>query len=347
MSGNFLKFRGVIGIQPTELASVTSVRVGFVGLGLIGKQRLSALRRLQEEIPNLELVGCVDPYQENLPSQFKNLNHLLEVEPELLFVAVPHVEIYGICEQVLEHNVRVHVEKPLGTNSVEARKLEKLDREGKALTVGFNYRFFRGVESILNDVKSGLFGEVIRMDFVLGHGGSPADGTSWKLDPFAAGGGSLLDPGVHLLDLLLQVTTNPKVTFQNSWKGFWKTGIDEECTAALTSPEIPLITINSSIVRWRSEFMVRVIGSDGYGVVTGRGRSYGPQRYVVGKRWGWQNHASQLESEVVVIEDECEDSFEREMKQLISPNKMLPNVATSKDGVLVMELLEDIQRHVS
>ena len=91
--------------------------------------------------------------------------------------------------------------------------------------------------------------------------------------------------------------------------------------------------------------MVRVIGSDGYGVVTGRGRSYGPQRYVVGERWGWQNHASQLESEVVVIEDDCEDSFEREMRQLILPDSSLPTVATSAEGVSVMELLESIQTH--
>ena len=314
-------------------------------MGLIGTQRINALGQLRDEIPDLELVGCVDPYQENLPSQFRDLSQLLDEEPNMLVVAVPHHEIFRICEQALERGVRVHVEKPLGTTFVEAKNLKKLDKSGQSLTVGFNYRFFRGVETILNDIKSGLFGELIRMDLVVGHGGSPTDRTSWKLDPFAAGGGSLLDPGVHLLDLVLQVTKNPKVLFYNSWKGFWNTGIDEESTAALTSSEIPLITINSSIVRWRSEFMVRVIGSDGYGVVTGRGRSYGPQRYVVGERWGWQNHASQLESEVVVIEDDCEDSFEREMRQLILPDSSLPPVATSDEGVSVMELLESIQTH--
>ena len=33
------------------------------------------------------------------------------------------------------------------------------------------------------------------------------------------------------------------------------------------------------------------------GVVTGRNRSYGPQQYIVGPRWGWQNAPSQLASE--------------------------------------------------
>ena len=29
------------------------------------------------------------------------------------------------------------------------------------------------------------------------------------------------------------------------------------------------------------------LGTEGYGIIEGRGRSYGPQKYIKGERWGW------------------------------------------------------------
>jgi predicted dehydrogenase len=62
----------------------------------------------------------------------------------------------------------------------------------------------------------------------IGHGGSPNDLTTWKLNAYRAGSGSLLDPGVHMLDLLTQLFTRLTPLCGVAWNGFWKTGIDEE-----------------------------------------------------------------------------------------------------------------------
>jgi len=69
--------------------------------------------------------------------------------------------------------------------------------------------------------------------------------------------------------------------------------------------QIPFIFV-SSVVAWRTRFIVEVIGTDGYVIVNGRGRSDGPQTLTIGRRWGWQNASSQVESElssVVMIKD--------------------------------------------
>ena len=93
-------------------------------------------------------------------------------------------------ELLIRHKegTRVHVEKPLGRDLPEAKYLYSLDSSGSFLTVGFNYRFFRGVEGLLRDIQHGVSGEVISVEMILGHGGAPADKTSWKLDPLLAGG---------------------------------------------------------------------------------------------------------------------------------------------------------------
>ena len=327
------------------------MRIGFCGLGLIGTQRFQGIKSLQTSEPKkmIEIVGCydtayLDKQSKHQASEYSlaSLELLIKAEPDLVFVSTPHHAVTTICESLLSKGVRVHVEKPLGRDLTEAKYLCSLDNSGSLLTVGFNYRFFRGVEGLLRDIHNGVFGEIISVEMILGHGGAPADQSSWKLDPLLAGGGSLLDPGVHLIDLCQQIAPDLKLEYARSWSGYWNTGIEEEVTVAFSSEQVPSIIIKSSIVRWRSEFSLRVNGTDGYGLVAGRGRSYGAQTYTRGKRWGWLGGASQTESEELVCVDECIDSFLREMSQLITPSETSPRVATANEGLLIMQSVDDI-----
>ena len=327
------------------------MRIGFCGLGLIGTQRFEGVKSLQttESTQIIEIAGCYDPahiekqgLDEFSEFSLASLGLLIEAEPDLVFVSTPHHAVADICQSLLSKGIRVHVEKPLGRNLAEAKYLCSLDSSGSSLTVGFNYRFFRGVEGLLRDIRKGVFGQIISIEMSLGHGGAPSDKSSWKLDPLFAGGGSLLDPGVHLIDLCQQIAPDLKLEYARSWSGYWNTGIEEEVTVAFSSEQVPSIIIKSSIVRWRSEFSLRVNGTDGYGLVAGRGRSYGAQTYTRGKRWGWLGGASQTESEELVCVDECIDSFLREMSQLITPSETSPKVATANEGLLIMQSIDDI-----
>jgi predicted dehydrogenase len=327
------------------------MRIGFCGLGLIGTQRFEGVRSLQLLDPNqaIEIIGCYDPVLEDKQRvhesslfRFASLELLIEKQPDLVFVSTPHHAVADICESLLAKGIRVHVEKPLGRNLAEAKHLCSLEGSDYSLTVGFNYRFFCGVEHLLRDIREQAFGQIISIEMTLGHGGALSDLNSWKLDPILAGGGSLLDPGVHLIDLCLQIAPDLQLEYAKSWRGFWNTGIEEEVTVAFSSKLVPSIIIKSSIVRWRSEFSLRVNGTDGYGVVKGRGRSYGTQTYVRGKRWGWSDGTSQAESEELICEDECADSFVKEISHLVNPANGSVKVATSAEGLMIMQIVDDI-----
>lgn len=331
------------------------MRIGFCGLGLIGTQRFQDIKAIQNSEPEkmIQIVGCYDPAFLNRQTKHEaskyahtSLISLIKSEPDLVFVSTPHHAVTTICESLLSKGIRVHIEKPLGRDLAEAKYLYSLDSSGSLLTVGFNYRFFRGVEGLLRDIQHDVFGEVISVEMILGHGGAPADQTSWKLDPLLAGGGSLLDPGVHLIDLCWQIAPDLQLEYASSWSGFWNTGIEEEVTVAFSSKQIPSIIIKSSIVRWRSEFSFRVNGTLGYGLVQGRGRSYGNQTYTRGKRWGWTNGISQSQSEELICVDECKDSFLREMTQLITPSETSTKVATALDGLLTMQSVDEIYSRI-
>lgn len=320
-----------------------SMRVGIVGLGLIGRQRLAAIHELRAEGLDVALVGAVDPVagpEGASGVEMTTLEGLLAQEPDWVVVATPHDSAVEVVPRILAAGPSVLVEKPLGRDLAEARTLRAAAGRPERLRVGFNYRFFAGVRALVADARSGAFGDLVSVAFVLGHGGSPGDEKSWKLSRDRAGGGCLIDPGVHVLDLARQLEGGQlAVSSAMSWEGFWGTGIEEECHLLLRGERVPMVDIAVSIVRWRSTFRMEVNGTDGYGIVEGRGRSYGPQVYRRGSRWGWQAGGTQAESEEVVVTSNGDEVFVDELRALLHPGEGTPEVADADEAVGVMELL--------
>jgi predicted dehydrogenase len=101
--------------------------------------------------------------------------------------------------------------------------------------------------------------------------------------------------------------------------------------------------LQMSVVRWRSTFRMEIHGTEGYGIVTGRGRSYGRQVYLRGKRWGWQKSASQADSEEVVVDSDANDSFRDELAAILGTS-LHPPPCSAATAVKVMQLYENCRR---
>jgi len=203
---------------------------------------------------------------------------------------------------------------------------------------------------VIEDARTKRFGDLISVDFELGHGCFPGQEKTWKLNQERAGGGCLIDPGIHLLDLcLLLAPEGLEVAGGASWSGFWKTGIEEDVTLVLRGRGFS-ISLHISIVLWRSVFRMAVHGTDGYGIVTGRNRSYGPQRYTVGPRWGWQSAPSQAASEKVELESDGSDVFVDEMEAILFPSEnhkdQYCKPASSAEALKVMDLLDGVRKEL-
>lgn len=324
------------------------MKVGLIGLGLIGKERLLALERLKLEGYDIEIIGIHDPYNKDLQilsekysvKAFQVFENLLNENPDWVFIATPHDIAVNLTKKSLENNLKVLIEKPLGRNLEEAKELYDLCKNKNNLWVGFNYRYFDGVNALLKDVVENKFGKLISINFILGHGCSPNIKDDWKLDPVKAGGGCLIDPGIHFIDLARIMTVNKLEMIKGVlWDGFWNTGIEEECHLLLKGDSC-FINMQISIVKWKSTFRIEVNGEDGYGIVEGRNRSYGKQTYITGKRWGWQTAKSQKDSEVLECESDGEDVFYKETKALLFPdNGDIIKPCDLEEGIKNMELL--------
>ena len=332
------------------------IRVAVVGAGLIGKERLAALSALQAEGREGSIVGIYDANQdlchaaaaEHSTAAYKSLEDLLALRPNWVMIALPHDVAVEATLQALDTGASVLIEKPMGRDLKEAELLA--ERGGDRLRVGFNYRFYKGISKVVKDVRDGRFGQLVSIDFQLGHGCAPGQEKTWKLNQQRAGGGCLIDPGVHLLDLcILLAPAGLKLVGGTAWSGFWNTGIEEEVSLIFQGDGFS-ITVRISLVAWRSTFLMRINGTDGYGVVTGRNRSYGKQEYLFGKRWGWRDAPTQAASEVVEVVDDGLDVFKKETEAILFGNNEdsdWPRDANAKDALAVMRLLDEIREHLN
>jgi len=332
------------------------IKVGVIGAGLIGRERLEAVQKLVAKNHPVAIGGVYDASKEltqkaavDFSTQaHDSLDSFLAADYDLNVVALPHDIAVPIVVQALGGRGDVLTEKPMGRDLKEANEL--IQAGGERLKVGFNYRFYPGIRKAIQDAKSKRFGETVSIDFLLGHGCFPGQDKTWKLNEERAGGGCLIDPGIHLLDLcMLLAPEGLEVAGGSTWSGFWKTGIEEDVKLLLKGKDFS-ISLHISIVLWRSTFRMAVNGTDGYGVVTGRNRSYGPQLYTVGPRWGWQNAPSQVASEKVELESDGRDVFADEMEALLFPSgdeaAQWPKPASSAESLKVMELLDAIRERL-
>lgn len=339
-----------------EAAENRAATIGVIGCGLIGRARLGAIRTLRDRGRRLEVVGVYDPYLRD-PAAFAaewavrvhpRVDALLSARPDWVVIATPHDTAVDLAVTCLDDGRSVLLEKPLGRTVAEAERVVAAVRAPARLRVGFNYRFFTGVQAALLDLRAGRFGQIVSIAMELGHGCHPEIVHTWKLDPVRAGGGCLIDPGIHVLDLARLMSGDRLcVRHAERWDGFWKTGIEEECHLLFDGGGFP-VNVQVSIVRWRSTFGIRINGTDGYGLVEGRNQSYGAQTYVRGRRWAWRSGLNQRDTEELVTRDANDDVFAKELEAVVFPEPRAPIAAcTAEEGLATMRLYEASVRSMS
>jgi predicted dehydrogenase len=277
------------------------MRVLVVGHGLVGERRARAIHELAAT-HHVSLAGTVDPASR--PPQryagaphFSSLGEVPTNAYDAAVVAVPHDVAPQLANTVLTAGKPVLLEKPLGRTLPEAACLAAAAQRPELPSfVGYNYRFMPHLSRALHDASQGKLGRLRSVDAFLGHGGHPGSARGWKLDPERAGGGVILDPGVHLLDLILWLFPDLRPSHVRATSGFWGTGVEEDATAVLTADRA-LVTLRISHLCWVNTLRLNLMGEEGYALAKGRGGNYGPAELRIGRRWGWNDGSGRSQRE--------------------------------------------------
>jgi len=179
-------------------------RLGCVGLGWIGRARLEAL--VVADLADVVAIADTSEAarqaaQELAPSAraVTTMDELLACDLDGVVIATPSGLHAEQCARAFARGLAVFCQKPLARSSVEVESIvAAAQRSDRLLAVDFCYRESRAMAALRDAVASGSIGRVYAAELTFHNAYGPDK--AWARDPVQAGGGCLLDLGVHLLD---------------------------------------------------------------------------------------------------------------------------------------------------
>jgi len=261
---------------------VTTLRVGIVGCGLIGRKRAAAL-------DGDELVACCDIdagaaaalAEAHGGEAVADIDAVLARDPDVVVVAVPHDRLAGLAVRALEGGAHVLVEKPAGVGTGDVDLIAAAAAAaGRRVKVGFNHRFHPAVARVLDEAASGRFGDVMFARARYGHGGRLGYEREWRMDRALSGGGEMIDQGMHLLDLFHALLGPLPLDASLVRTQYWEADVEDNAVVVLGARDVhraPWATFHVSWTEWKNLFSLEVYCRTGKLTVDGLAGSYGSQ----------------------------------------------------------------------
>jgi predicted dehydrogenase len=183
------------------------VKFAVIGIGGFGLKRVNSI--LKSEVADLTyIVDTNKDLARDLSRKFGvgyiSFDELTSKKNyDVAIVAVPNFLHYELAIKLLEAGKDVWCEKPMTISIDMARKmvLKSIEKE-VILKVGSNPRYFPNVLRALELIKQGYVERTLFFRGWIGNEGVHLLSKSWYRNRNMAGGGTLIDNGVHLIDLI-------------------------------------------------------------------------------------------------------------------------------------------------
>ncbi|KKC24618.1 Gfo/Idh/MocA family protein [Sphingomonas sp. SRS2] len=193
---------------------MTGPRLGFLGVGWIGRNRMEALLAA-----GAQAVAIADPSPENLAAALQaapsatplaSLEAMLKLDLDGIVIATPSALHAAQAIEALNAGMAVFCQKPLGRSGDEVdRVLDAARRSDRTIGVDLSYRNTAAIQPIRAMIRAGELGSIYGIDLTFHNAYGPDK--AWFYDPALAGGGCLMDLGIHLIDLALWTLDFPAV----------------------------------------------------------------------------------------------------------------------------------------
>lgn len=190
-----------------DLTLLHRPRLGFLGAGWIGRLRMQAVAASQAA----EIVAIADPAEQALAetaliapraARVANLDQLLAWEIDGVVIASPSAFHAEQAISALEAGAAVFCQKPIGLTAKEtAQVIDAARSADRLLATDFAYRFTQGMQAVRALIRHGTLGEIYAAELCFHNSYGPDKG--WYYDASIAGGGCVIDLGIHLVDLAL------------------------------------------------------------------------------------------------------------------------------------------------
>ncbi|MCP5367807.1 MAG: Gfo/Idh/MocA family oxidoreductase [Hyphomicrobiales bacterium] len=264
----------------------TPLRVGIAGYGVVGKRR----RKFIDARPDMTTVAVCDRTFAGAgqladgPRHYTSYRDLLGEDLDALFVCLTNDVAPEVTMAGLEHGLHVFCEKPPGRTVDDIRAVMACEQRhpGQRLKYGFNHRYHESVREALDILRAGKMGRVLNLRGVYGKSKFISFGqdSDWRVDRAVAGGGILLDQGIHMVDLMRLFGGEFTEVHAYVSNAHWGHDVEDNAYALMRSADGVVGMLHSTATEWRHRFRLEVALERGGLVLSGilsGSKSYGAE----------------------------------------------------------------------
>tara|TARA_B100002019_G_C21245189_1_gene587895 strand:+ start:271 stop:1296 length:1026 start_codon:yes stop_codon:yes gene_type:complete len=323
------------------------LKVGIAGYGIVGKRRHSCIDKLK----NAEVVAVCDQKISNIKTKgsikkFSSYLDLLEEDLDVVFVCLPNKLAPEVTKKCIEKDIHVFCEKPPGRTIADIKSVIKSIQLKPQLKLmyGFNHRYHDSVIRALSEINNKKMGKIINMRGVYGKSKLITfDQPIWRTKREIAGGGVLLDQGIHMVDLMRLFAGDFDKVYSFVENSFWNYDLEDNAYALMRNKKGIVAMLHSSATQWRHKFNLEINLEKGTLILSGilsSTKSYGEETLLIS--YASENDGGDPKEEIIRYEDDPSwDSEVRYFTDAIINNTNIES-GTAKDALKTMELVYKI-----
>lgn len=225
------------------------MKFGVIGLGVIGRVRAQTVA----EHPNTQLIAVADVDrataeqvgQSHGAAAYTDYRRMLERGGlDAIIVAGPCHLHPEMCIAGFEAGCHVLVEKPLAPLPEDCERIiEAQKKAGRALGIGFNFRFYPAMQYAKQILREGRLGTLDHMRVYGGHDGLNNFRADWMYKAEYSGGGAMMDVGLHMTDAARFMAGEITTVYARSSNTVWSVeGSEDNATCIFdTEAGFPII----------------------------------------------------------------------------------------------------------
>lgn len=319
------------------------LNVGIAGYGVVGKIR----KKYIDEHPNLNTVAICDVrFKDDLtlissnyldydynklecniealtaqPSKdiqyFRDYEKMIEkCNLDIVFICLPNYLAASSTIIALKNGCHVFCEKPPARSVEELEDVIKYCKSNpKAkLKYGFNHRYHESIKTAQKIIQSDEYGKIVSFRGVYGKSAIIPFKTGWRAKKEFAGGGILLDQGIHMLDLIRYFSGDYDEIHSFITNDYWKNDVEDNAFILMRNKEGQIASLHSTATQWQHRFRLEIILNEGIlelsGILSGS-KSYGAETLKIIRRDS--NKSSSREVKILTFTED--NSWEEEIRE--------------------------------
>lgn len=245
-------------------------KVAIIGYGVMGQIRHKAI----DELGISKVVAISDPCVNkdlesipNIPTD-EIINHK---KVDALIICTPNFLNKKLTMEALNAGKHVFCEKPPAFSAADVLEIRDAEAaSGRKLMYGFNHRHHDSIIRMKELIDNGEYGKVLWLRGRYGKSVTEDYFTQWRAKKEMAGGGILIDQGIHMLDLFLHLAGNFDVVKAEVSNLYWHMPVEDNAFVILKDTSTGKVaSLHSTMTQWRHLFSLEIFLEKGYMVLNG------------------------------------------------------------------------------